>query len=55
LAVAQEDYLAKIAITLGGKSPFHSLTGILANKQRKLVLTPDFNILGANRINGKAQ
>jgi hypothetical protein len=26
----------------GVKSPLHSLTSILANKQRKLVLTPDF-------------
>jgi len=36
----------------GVKSPFHSLTRILANKRRKLVLTPGFNCYSPHQLPG---
>jgi hypothetical protein len=37
---------------IGEKSPFHSLTRILANKRRKLVLTPGFNCYSPHQLPG---
>ena len=34
-------------MSIGEKSPFHSMTRILANKRRKLVLTPFYNAIAS--------